>query len=267
MSTASPMPFARREHARYGSIPEPQIKGRMHALALRVRAPRRGQVESAPMPDVSPPTARAPNPLLAVLGRGLEAALNRILELDPDTRARIAALDGRAITLDFKGALPPMRIVVAGERLGIGPAFAGESALRVAATPGSLLSLAFARGPDGALPPGRIEIAGDAELARRLEQIATRFAPDFDEAFARVFGDVPGFQIARAIRGGLAWSRTSAQAFAQDAAEFLTEEGRDLVAKAELETFLDEIDTLRERADRLDARVRRLGPLRGTSGT
>ncbi|MEO7326177.1 MAG: SCP2 sterol-binding domain-containing protein [Dokdonella sp.] len=218
------------------------------------------------MPDVTTMRpARAPNPLLAMLGRVLEAALNRLVALDPDTQARIAALDGRAITLDFKGALPAMRIAVAGDRLGIGPAFAGDSALRVAATPGSLLSLALARGKDGALPPGRVEIAGDAELARRLEQLATRFAPDFDEAFARVFGDVLGFQVARAVRGGLAWSRASARAFAQDTAEFLSEEGCDLVAKAELESFLDDVDALRERADRLDARVRRVaarGPVR-----
>ncbi|MEO5624444.1 MAG: SCP2 sterol-binding domain-containing protein [Dokdonella sp.] len=211
------------------------------------------------MPDLTTtPAARAPNPLLAMLGRMLEAALNRIMTLDPDTQARIGALDGRAITIDFKGALPAMRIAVAGDRLCIGPAFAGDSALRIAATPAGLLSLALARGKDGALPPGRVEIAGDAELARRLEQLATRFAPDFDEAFARVFGDVLGFQVARAIRGGLAWSRTSALTFAQDAAEFLTEEGRDLVAKAELEAFLDNVDALRERADRLEARVRRV---------
>jgi ubiquinone biosynthesis protein UbiJ len=218
------------------------------------------------MPDTLPAAAtRAPNPLLAVLGRALEAALNRIVGLDPETRARLALLDGRAITIDFKGTLPSMRISVAGDRLAIGPAFAGESALRVAATPGSLLSLVLARGKETALPPGRVDIAGDAELARRLEQVATRFRHDFDEAFARVFGDVLGFQVARAIRGGLAWTRASARSLAQDAAEFLTEEGRDLVAKAELETFLDDVDGLRERADRLDARVRRLaasGPAR-----
>lgn len=214
------------------------------------------------MPDVtSTRAARTPNPLLAMLGRVLEAALNHIVALDPDTQARISALDGRAITLDFKGALPAMRIAVTGDRLGIGPAFIGDSALRIAAKPSSLLALALARGKAGTVLPGRVEIAGDAELARRLEHVATRFAPDFDEAFARVFGDVVGFQVARAIRGGLAWSRASAHAFAQDAAEFLTEEGRDLIAKAELESFLDDVDELRERTDRLEARLRRVAAL------
>jgi len=220
------------------------------------------------MPDTLPPPRRS-NPLLAVLGRALESVLNRAIDLDPDTRARLDALDGRAVTLDLAGpsgrTAPALRIAVEAGRLRVGPAFEGDSALSVRATPGSLLGLALARGRDGALPPGRVEIAGDAELARRLEQLASRYAPDIDAAFARAFGDVAGMQIARAFRGAFAWSRRSAQALARDTAEFLTEEGRDLVARAELDTFLDDVDAVRERADRLAARVGRLvarGPVR-----
>jgi ubiquinone biosynthesis protein UbiJ len=205
-----------------------------------------------------PEDTRRPNPVLATLGRALETALDRLVDLDPDTRTALRSLDGRAILLDFRPMPLAMRISVAGDRLRIGPQFEGESALRVAASPAALLGLALARGREGAVTPGRVEIAGDAELARRLERIASRFAPDFDEAFARVFGDVPGFQIARAVRRSLGFVRKSAESLARDTAEFLTEESRDLVARPELDAFLDDVDALRERADRLDARVRRL---------
>lgn len=212
------------------------------------------------MPETSSSSAaRARKPFFNTLGRALEVALNRLIDLDPETRMRITALEGRAVSIDFKSAVPSMRLAVEGDRLRIGPAFEGTSGLRVAATPASLLALAlaFARGGD-ALAPGRVEIAGDAELARRLQQIATRFAPDFDEAFTRVFGDVIGMKVANAIRGSLAFARTSARATAQDAAEFLTEESRDLVAKTEAGMFFDDVDDLRERVDRLDASVRRI---------
>lgn len=209
-----------------------------------------GRVESPFMPELAASAAvRAPNPILAALGRALEEVLNRLVALDAETQARLRALDGRALTVDFKGALPSLRITVEAERLRVGPAFEGTSALRVAATPGALLSLALARGGDGALPPGRVEIAGDAELARRLEHVAARFAPDFDEAFARVFGDVIGFRFARALRGALAWSRDSARSLARDAADYLSEEGRDLVPRTELDPFLDAVDAVRESAE------------------
>lgn len=208
-------------------------------------------------------TQRAPNPVLRVLGRGLEQALNHALSLDPETRSALGALDGRALKVEFRGSGLALRLAVAGDRLSIGPAFEGDSQLRVSATPGSLLGMAFARlrgDPDAVIPPGQIEIAGDAELARRLERLATRFEPDIDEAFARVFGDVIGFQISRLFRRGFAAARDSADSLVRDSADYLVEESRDLIAKPEMEQFLDEVDELRERGDRLEARMRRLDP-------
>jgi ubiquinone biosynthesis protein UbiJ len=206
---------------------------------------------------------RKPNPVLAVLGRALEAALNRVVDLDPETRTALRALDGRAITLTFRDTPLAMRIAVDGERLAIGPAFGGESALRVTAAPSALLALAFSRGRDEATTPGSVDVSGDADLARRLERIARKFEPDFDEAFARVFGDVAGFQIARGVRRALATVRDGARAFARDTAEYLSEEGRVIVPKAEVDVFLDDVDALRERTDRLEARVKRLATARG----
>jgi ubiquinone biosynthesis protein UbiJ len=201
---------------------------------------------------------RRPNPVLAVLGRALEAALNRVVDLDPDTRTALRALDGRAITLDFRATSLAMRIAIDGDRLAIGPAFGGESALSVTAAPSALLALAFSRGRDDAMTPGRVDVSGDADLARRLERIAQKFEPDFDEAFARVFGDVAGFQIARGVRRALAGVRDGAKAFARDTAEYLSEEGRVIVPRAEVDVFLDDVDALRERADRLEARLKRV---------
>lgn len=204
---------------------------------------------------------RAPNPVLKVLGRGLESALNHALSLDAETRDALGALDGRALGIEFKGTGLAMRLAVDGQRLVVGPAFAGDSQLRVKATPASLLGLAFARlRGDGetAIPPGQVEIAGDAELARRLERLATRFEPDIDEVFARAFGDVIGFQVARGFRRAIGLARRSASALLRDTADYLVEERRDLIAKPEMEQFLDEVDELRERADRFEARFRRL---------
>lgn len=207
-----------------------------------------------------PPAPRAPNPVLSVLGRALEAALNRALALDVDTQASLQALDGRAVGVTFAGTGVAMRVAVDGARLRVGPAFAGDSDLRVSATPGSLLGMAFARlrGDADAAMPGKVEIAGDADLARRLERLVSRFEPDVDQAFADVFGDVAGFHVARALRRGLARARDGAKGLVRDSAEWLVEERRDLVARAEMDAFLDDVDDLRDRGDRLEARVRRL---------
>ena len=201
--------------------------------------------------------ARQPNPLLVRLGAGLEAALNRALALDP--AANLAALEGRRIGVELRGMNLALAIAVRDGRLCVGPHWEASSDLNVRAAPASLLAFALRRGDDAPLPPGKVEISGDAQLARTLEKIARDFRPDFEEAFAKAFCDVAGVALARAFRGAFAYVRESAQALAQDTAEFLREESRDLVAPAEMETFLDDVDALRERADRLDARIARIG--------
>ncbi len=112
-----------------------------------------------------------------MLGRLLQSALNRALALDPDTRSQLQRLDGRALSVTFTNTPLALRLAVSGDRLEVGPAFGGDSALRVAATPGSLIALALRRGDDAALAPGKVEIAGDAELARRLERSRAATAP------------------------------------------------------------------------------------------
>lgn len=202
-------------------------------------------------------TTRAPNPILSVLGRLLQTALNRALALDPDTLGQLARLDGRALSVTFTNTPLALRLAVAGERLEVGPAFAGDSALRVAASPGSLLGMLLRRGDD-ALAPGKVEIAGDAELARRLEKIASGFRPDFEEAFTRVFGDVLGVKIAQGFASALHYARDRGEALLRDGADYLREESRDLVAPGEMDEFLDDVDVLRERTERLQSRVSRL---------
>lgn len=200
---------------------------------------------------------RPPNPVLAVLGRLLQAILNRALALDAETRHELRRLDGRALSIDFSNTPFQLRLAVSGDQLQVGPLSAGDSQLRVAASPGSLLGMALRRG-DTAMAPGKVEIAGDAELARRLEKLVRGFRPDIEEAFTRLFGDVIGVKIAQAFASALQFARERGEALVRDGADYLREESGDLVAPAQMEEFLDEVDALRERSERLEARLARL---------
>ncbi|GLQ93326.1 ubiquinone biosynthesis accessory factor UbiJ [Dyella acidisoli] len=197
-----------------------------------------------------------PRPLRKLAGRALETALNHALSLDPESQAKLIALDGRSVQLHLQGMDMALAVTVEGQRLKVGPA-AESSDLRVAATPGSLLSMLFRRHNEN-LAPGKVEIAGDAELARRLEKLASGFAPDFEEAFARTFGDVIGVPLAKAVREGLAHARETASHLTQDGAAWLRDETGIAVAPGEVESFLDDVDALRERTERLEARLARL---------
>ena len=214
-------------------------------------------------PADADPRRFLPRPLRVLAGRAMEAALNRAVDLDPDTRARLDALDGRSVQVHLAGPELGIRITVEKGRLRVGPPAEGGS-LRVAASPGSLLAMALRRDDDG-VAPGKVDIAGDAELARRLERLARQYAPDVEEAFAKTFGDRLGVPLATALREGLAHARESVSHLTEDTADWLREEGRVAVAPGEMDTFLDGVDAVRERTERAEARLARLARTLGGS--
>jgi ubiquinone biosynthesis protein UbiJ len=80
-----------------------------------------------------------------------------------------------------------------------------------------------------------------------------------------VFGDVLGVQVANAVAAAFRHARDAGRDLAGTAAEYVTEESRDVVARAELDAFHDDVDALRDDAARLAARVDRLRA--ATAGT
>lgn len=209
-----------------------------------------------------PRMASTPSPfdaLKPIAGRALEIALNRAIALDADTRAALARLDGRVVELTLASPPLALQLRVDGDRLAVGPVdTAGEPDLAVRTTLGGLLGqLPFLR-RDDAPTVGRVRVSGDAELARSLQRLAERFDPDWQQPFVTVFGEIIGVQVANAIAGALAQARSVGGQLARSAAEYVTEESRDVVPRAELEAFLDDVDSLRDDVDRIAARVARL---------
>ena len=202
-----------------------------------------------------------PSPLnwKPLAGRTLEAALNRALALDPDTRDQLRALDGQRIALRLDAPPLAVEVRVDGERLVVGPVDAQrEPDLGVRSTLGALVAQLPMFRRDDAPPVGRLHVSGDAELARRLQRLAERFDPDWQQPFAAVFGDVLGVQIANAVAGALKQARATTRNLAQSAAEFVTEESRDVVGRDELNAFHDDVDNVRDDVERLAVRIARL---------
>ena len=73
-----------------------------------------------------------------------------------------------------------------------------------------------------------------------------------------MFGDIVGVQVANALRAGLQQARAAAGSLAGSAAEYVTEESRDVVGREELNAFHDDVDAIRDDVERLAVRIGRL---------
>jgi len=206
----------------------------------------------------------------------VEALLNRGVHASLQATLLARRLGGTALLLDIEG-MASIRISVVRGRLSLTDA--GSADATISGSPLALLQLAGATGLAGTagragtmdgradMPrvarrvPGRgagAVVSGDAEIANSYRELLALARPDFEEELSRLIGDVAARALSQFALKTVEWARGARRTAGENIAEYLQEESRDLVNKPELEEFLHGVDTLRETADRVDARIARL---------
>lgn len=187
----------------------------------------------------------------------LEEALQRVLELDPETAERLAGLDGRTLGLELVGDGEPFRLYVlprAG-RLRFARHVSGEADVTIAGPPSIFLRQWLRRAP---VVSGELKIRGDIELGQRFQRLLTGIDIDWEEGLSRLVGDVPARRLGQALQDLAAFGRHMTTTLQMDTAEYLQEEVRLLARREQVDAFLEDVDRLRMDADRLDKRIERL---------
>lgn len=194
--------------------------------------------------------------LSALALEGLEQALNGLLALDPDARARLAAMHGRVIRVDLRGTGLALDFVPAHDgRLRLPGQIEGEPDCVLSGSP---LDLMRARDPETGqrqLFAGHVRIEGDTGLAQRFAETLGALDIDWEEQLSRVTGDLAAHEIGRAVRAAGGEFRRLRQSTGESLSEYLTEEARLLPHPLEVAGFLGDVDRLRDDVERLAARI------------
>jgi ubiquinone biosynthesis accessory factor UbiJ len=192
----------------------------------------------------------------------IETLFNRSIAASSDALGLARRLEGTSLEVDVQGMMR-VRAAVFNSALALQSIDDAEAA-RVSA-PNAVISgsapalLQMLRNP-GPTPTraSSVQIRGDAEIASLYRQLFTLSKPDFEEELSRWIGDMPArrlSQVARSVRG---WARRTRRTAGENIAEYLQEEGRDLISKPEVEEFLQGVDAVREASDRIEARLARI---------
>jgi ubiquinone biosynthesis protein UbiJ len=201
---------------------------------------------------ISPPPA-LPDALLAPL----QALLNRNIQASTPARDLLPELDNKVLAVSLKGT--PIALYMRFHANGAQLAFTPPSDPDVILT-GGLFGLARLAGDDAsqALQSGEVDLLGDAETAQAVQALLKHAHPDWEEELSRLIGDVAAHQVGNFARSFLGWGQQAGATVQRNAAEYLQEESRDLVAPAEAREFCADVDSVREATDRAAARLDRL---------
>jgi len=198
-------------------------------------------------------------PLPGILAAMLETAINRLLDMDENTPARLERLDGRMLQLDIEGVGITLYFAFNGQRVEVGTTSRYDPDTVISGSPVALFSMAV---PDEigswGTPESRVTISGDANLARDLERLFSRLDPDWEKRLSRIFGDVWGHQVAAGLRAGAEQARESAESAGEMISEYLQGNQGPLLRPEELQEFTDEVEETRDAVDRFEERIRRV---------
>lgn len=135
-----------------------------------------------------------------MLAHALETAVNHVLQLDMESPERVKKLEGRVLQLDLEGLAITLFFTFKHGvvRVRLNTEVTPDTV--ISGTPVALFSMAEPEEADWGLPESKVQINGDASLARDLERIFSKLEPDWEGPLAGMFGDVAGHQIAQTLR-------------------------------------------------------------------
>ena len=196
------------------------------------------------------------NPLEAVL-RPIASVLNRNIRETTPARELCEKLDGAVIAVNVDNTAMSTWFIVHEDVLELTTDYDGEPDVIIS---GSLLTLARMGGDPGlaALRDGTLELTGDAHMAERFQRLLSLAKPDLEEELSGLVGDVAAHRVGEVIRGIGKWGRDARSTMGANIREYLQEESRDAPSRYEVDRFADDVGTLRDDVDRLEARIKRL---------
>lgn len=190
----------------------------------------------------------------------VQPVINAAVEVDDEAGRRLDRMEGTTLALRITGTGLSFLLTPVAGRLEVRAAAAADEeapAATISGPPASLARLSTTAGTR-VLFGGSLHVEGDVAAAKEWKRLFDTLDPDWEEAFARIVGDIPAHEGARAARSLAEAVRHAIEGRRRDLRAWLVDEVEALPARAEVEEWLAAVDRIRADGDRLAARVARL---------
>ena len=188
----------------------------------------------------------------------LESAINRALELAPQSRVQLNELSDCVFALHCTA--PPLEAYLqpGQDRIRLMGTYEGAVTTSVRGTASDFAELVTATDPAATLINGQLELKGDSAPLIALQKILAGMNIDWEAPLVASLGDVAGHQLAQAFRAAYSWGRQASGSLGRQLDEFIHEEARLTPPRLELEDFYRDVRDLGLRVERLESRTERL---------
>jgi ubiquinone biosynthesis protein UbiJ len=193
-----------------------------------------------------------PEPRRPLTAQAFAATFNHLLQQQSFAQKRLQRHAGKTLQLN----LPPLSFLLTVEASGQVVA-AAEGSIADATLGVSPLSMLHVLA-GSAMPSELVHTAGDSTMAVDFGNILQNLRWDAEEDLSKVFGDVLGHRIASFGAGLFAQQKQAALNLAANLTEYWTEERPLLAKRQQIASFVQQVDQLRDDAERLEKRVARL---------
>ena len=160
-------------------------------------------------------------PLPGMLALALESGINQVLQLDKDSPDRVKKLDDRLLQLDLEGLNITLFFTFKYGNVKVSLDSDAIPDTTISGTPVALFSMAEPEDADWGLPDSKVQINGDASLARDLERIFSKLDPDWESPLTGMLGDAAGYQAAQGIRQGVELALETARSASKVLSDFI----------------------------------------------
>ncbi len=200
------------------------------------------------------------NPLLLPLLAAMEAGLNQLFAMDPESFARLGRFRDRIIAFNFNDIHQTLYFFPDQQGIQILSHYDGDADTTIAGSLPAFIRMAMASENEktASVFRGEITIAGDINLGQHFQSLFRQLDIDWEEHLSRLTGDVIAHALGNLTRNALNRGKQTLQLLGQDASEYVQYETRDLVSKPEIDSFNSQVDQLRNDVERAEVRINRL---------
>ena len=202
----------------------------------------------------------------------VELAANKALEHDSQTRERLRKLQGKTMTLHIKTLERSLTLSPQIEGLEFSrndfsnnTSSADGSSLNtepvdvtLKATIGAMLKISRDGMEDADLQAGELEMIGDPIVGQRFAQLIANLDIDWESLISEQIGSGPAKLVITAAEQLRNFTQESKSYFNEMTSNIMKDELNLVVDRAEVDEFLDDVDTLRGDVQRLFAKIKNL---------